>query len=169
MIRNYVESASLAVRRQIEVKGRDKPLSIGRIIQELLNYPQLVSFQYFAGLYPNRPTDQWMAKNDYSRFADESGLRLDLAKLQSDLDSLKSSCKIVLHYTDRRIAHYDERGLKMRVPSFRDLDSAIDLIEVLTQKYNLLIKAEDTELLPVIQYDWLKVLRIPWINKEMRF
>jgi hypothetical protein len=50
------------------------------------------------------------------------------------------------------------------VPTFDDLDNALNLLEALTIKYLHLLTGKQPEtFVPVFQYDWTKIFREPWI------
>ncbi|HXI11788.1 MAG TPA: hypothetical protein VNM92_03990 [Thermoanaerobaculia bacterium] len=160
----YVIPAASAVRRQAKVDK--KAISLARVICELVRYPELVTFDYHASFYKQGIMDKLYARDTYAPFADQSGQHLSVDKLQADLAVLRDKCRIIEHYVDRRIAHYDQRGITLDTPTFADLESAILAIEELTQSYNLLITTIWSMLTPVIQYNWLHIFESPWIPRQ---
>lgn len=159
MISSYVESAALSIRRQVEKKDA---ISIGRILDELTRFPQVMTLNDHASLYDNDRNGRYFARETYSHFARDGRMELDVDLLLADASLLSSKCRLIKHYADRRIAHYDSRGVKMQTPTFKDLDESIDCIKTLSEKYYLLIEAVSTDLMPVFQYDWTQVFNVPW-------
>ena len=61
-------------------------------------------------------------------------------------------------------SHTDEKPLKT-LPTFEDLNTAIDGIGELFNKYTLLLTQSTWgTLVPVVQFDWQAVFREPWIK-----
>jgi hypothetical protein len=53
------------------------------------------------------------------------------------------------------------------VPTYNELDAAIDLVDRLYVKYHLLFHAANMDTtLPTRQYDWQAVFRVPWIPSD---
>jgi len=70
----------------------------------------------------------------------------------------------VAGYVDQHLAHSDAKP-RGNLPTFAELDTAIDEIGQLLKKYvNLLAAASLTTVVPVNQDDWLAVFRQPWIR-----
>jgi hypothetical protein len=70
----------------------------------------------------------------------------------------------VKDYVDEHLAHSDA-GPRADLPTFNDLDAAIDRIGDLFKKYvNLLTASSYYSLVPVIQHDWEAIFRQPSIR-----
>jgi hypothetical protein len=68
-------------------------------------------------------------------------------------------------YVDEHIAHSDKRP-RTPLPTFAELDAALDLIGELMSKYCLLLTAAGLpDVVPTIQNDWEAVFRQPWIPR----
>ena len=68
---------------------------------------------------------------------------------------------------DRRIAHYDKRGLARPVPTFKDLEDALRALERLVIFYWTLLKGSSLiGLTPTIQYNWQDVFEFAWIERQ---
>jgi hypothetical protein len=74
--------------------------------------------------------------------------------------------KVVQRYVNQVVAHTQEIP-SHQVPTFSELNAAIDSIGDLVKKYASLLKAELLwQLEPVIQGDWKAPFRQPWIRAE---
>ena len=76
------------------------------------------------------------------QFAGEAGDRLDAAVVQADLDKLVTKTKTVKKYVDKHLAHKDLRKLTT-LPTWTDLDSAIDCVGELFRRLVLLLRQAD--------------------------
>ncbi len=59
-------------------------------------------------------------------------------------------------------AHLDREEPK-EIPTFSDLDAALDVFERLVKRYRLLLRGDGGDVLPVIVYPWEAVLIEAWI------
>lgn len=84
--------------------------------------------------------------------------------VRSDLSLLQAAAKQCEDYTDKRIAHRDKREPNV-IPTYTEVDECVDLLEKLYIKYLLLFcqTSMDT-VLPIWQYDWTEIFRVPWID-----
>jgi hypothetical protein len=97
-------------------------------------------------------------------FAGDAGDHLDAAIVRADLDTLSSAALPIARFVDRHVAHVDADPLDS-LPTFAELNEAIDTIGELFKKYALLFTASGwVTLEPVPQNDWLAVFRVPWIR-----
>jgi hypothetical protein len=102
------------------------------------------------------------------QFAGQVGDHFDPAIAEADLQLLAANAKAVRRYVDQHVAHADARPTA-GLPTFAELDAAIDTIGKLFQKYaNLLTASSWPILVPAIQHDWLAPFRVPWINPHTR-
>jgi hypothetical protein len=104
------------------------------------------------------------AHENYDRFTSGGGrdhIAVDLVR--ADIETLNSVGRVVERYVDEAIAHTADETTH-QVPTFVDLNGAIDEIGELVKKYASLLTATIlAELEPVIQYDWQAPFRQPWI------
>ncbi len=82
----------------------------------------------------------------------------------TDLDALHETVGEVRRYTSKVIAHNDVRG-KTDVPMFEDLNSSIDSLGDVFDKYTTLLTREAHPVLdPILPPDWTAVFEVPWIT-----
>jgi hypothetical protein len=164
---NFTASAAIAVRRQAD--NDKQAVSLRGLLEELKTYPQLFSRQYHTGLYkaPGMPKDY--ADSCYDRIVGEGRTELDPAMVQIEIDDLVAKTDAIKHYVDRKIAHYDPRGLTQAVPTFNDLEDAIRVLDTLVRRYHLIMKGGwMNTLMPVFQYDWQDIFKVAWIREPER-
>ena len=72
----------------------------------------------------------------------------------------------IRRFVNKRVAHITAKG-QLRLPNFNELDAALDTIDRILCKYNLLLRAQGmTSAKATRQYDWTEVLTFPWIEKK---
>jgi hypothetical protein len=163
MVSVFAHSAAVGMRRQADLD--DQSVSLHRLLVELQKYPHLVTREYHRNLYKNGSARvQPLVDIAFDNYVGPGCTQLDPARIQKDIDLLGVASKKIHHYTDRIVAHYDQKGLKQPVPTFHDLSNCLLEMDELVLKYSELMKGEaKTTLLPTFMYDWKSIFRIPWI------
>ena len=108
-----------------------------------------------------QPELQNRAHHEFDRHVASGANHIDPTVVQTDLDALHKRTRDVERYGTKRVAHFDEKGPK-NIPTFQELDDALDLIRALWIKYLFLLRAL-TYREPVWTYDWKVIFREPWI------
>jgi len=90
---------------------------------------------------------------------------INSARVMRDLSSLKKSLKVVKKYADKEVAHLNNRRLR-QLPSFGELDLAIDKLFELYKTYEYLVTGTAVCLEGSWGYDWKSVLKVPWIQSS---
>lgn len=87
--------------------------------------------------------------------------------VRRDLHNLQATVVACEDYADRRIAHRDKRAPKY-IQTFEDLeknlDSALELLQQMYEKYYLLFYAASITVKPQDQSDWKDIFSVPWIK-----
>lgn len=159
----FVQATAVGVRRQ--ARSDDDSVSLKWFLLEVRKYPSLVSRKHYMSLYEGKET-QFIetAQQEFDEVAGEGAPYLSVALVEDHLRELDDAVKDIEHYVDRRIAHYDKRGLARPTPTFADLSSALKTLEKLVRLYWKLLKGPAViTLLPTIQYDWKDIFRFPWM------
>ena len=103
-------------------------------------------------------------QRDFDSVAGEGGPYLSGVLVEEQLRELDGAVKDIEHYVDRRIAHYNKRGLARPTPTFADLGSTLKTLEKLVILYWQLLKGHgEITMLPTIQNDWKDIFRFPWM------
>ncbi len=163
MFSSYAAWAVMTVRRLVKSQGDS--VSFTGLLKDLKQNHALLSRKWFVSLYPEDLKE--FAEKDFDRVSGASGLNcIDPTMINNDLDQLGTAAKTIEDFADKVVAHHDQRKPK-KLPTWKDLDSCISLLEKLARKYRLLLRAVGgSSLLPVIQYDWKAVFYKPWITSR---
>jgi hypothetical protein len=167
----YATTQAVAVRRQAEPSTRVR--SLGQLIKEVAENAQHVTRDFFVGMWVD-PDDRdeirrmgWtqIATSTWDeKFGGSVGEHLDPTIPLADLAALTETAASLKAFVDERIAHSDRRP-RSPLPTFEDLDAAVDQIGELVVKYYLLFTAAGlVDLVPALQTDWEAVFRQPWIS-----
>jgi hypothetical protein len=122
--------------------SRDPATEQGAIEADVLRHDMNGRFDLLAGKGATHPS--------------ASDIRVDLAKLDAAATRLR-------RFVNKTIAHRDRRILR-EIPTWDDLNAAIDLLMGLIPKYNELLDAGQAPgLVPTWQYDWKAIFRVAWL------
>jgi hypothetical protein len=157
---SHVSHVVSGVRRQ--VKCDDQSISLARLLTEMVASPQILSRDYYVSLYKGSLVEGF-ADKDFNRFADPNCKHIDPDRVSCDLKHLRETSAACEDFADRRVAHRDRRDPK-QLPTYKQLDDCIDMLDSLFVRYCLLFHATNMRsLLPTRQHDWKKIFRVPWI------
>ena len=158
---------SVGVRRQ--AKGGDDSVSLKRFLDEVRQYPELISRQFYLAFFADSP--EWLTESSghghFDSLAGSGGAFIRTSVVAQQLAELNTAVSAIEHYVDRRVAHYDQRGLAKPVPTFMDLEGALKSLEELVIFYWTLLKgASMVGLTPAIQYHWHDVFEFAWVDQS---
>ena len=167
MALSYAQSATVGVRRHLKVG--DDSVSLKRCLEEIQKYPELVSRDFYLDFFAESP--EWvtstMGHKYFDSITDKTGQHIAVHVVEKQLADLEAAAGLIEHYADRRIAHYDKRGLVGPVPTFKDLEDALRALERLVIFYWTLLKGSSlVGLTPTIQYDWQDVFEFAWVERQ---
>lgn len=161
---SFVQATAVGVRRQAKVDIDS--ISLARFLAEVEKYPSLVSRAHYMSLYAGK--DAWLleiGEDDFNTVAGVGAANLPMAVAQKQMADLKAAVRGIEHYVDRRVAHYDTRGLARATPTFTDLTTSLQTLERLIILYWRLLKGPSmTTMLPTIQFDWQDIFRFAWLK-----
>lgn len=163
LTRSYAVSQAVAVRRQ----GDPKPSTVTmvRLVSEISEYPKVLSREGFVALFSWGM--QHLGDEQFNQWAAPGSGHVDGALVRENLAQLKAVIAPVKQYVDKHVAHLDVNRASFDIPTFDQLDAAIDKLFELFHRYNVLLTAVGIDsLVPVAQYDWLAPLRIPWLGAD---
>lgn len=164
MASSFVQATAVGVRRQVKVDADS--ISMARFLDEVDKYPSLVSRSHYMSLYAGK--EAWLleiGEHDFDTVAGVGATNLPVALVQQHFAELKAAVGGLEHYVDRRVAHYDKRGLARPTPTFADLTASLRTLEGLIILYWRLLKGQSmTTMLPTIQFDWQDIFRFAWVK-----
>ena len=163
MASSFIQATATGVRRQAKIN--DDSISLARFQAEIEKYPNLVSRAHYMSLYAGRePRHVKIGERDFDSLAGAGAAHLPIDLIRQHIVDLKTALDGIEHYVDRRVAHYDKRGLAKPTPTFADLTDALATLERLVILYWRLLKgASYTNLLPTILFDWQQIFRFVWL------
>lgn len=159
----YVAGQSLAVRRIADDRAGGPTLSLGRLLGDLGRNPAVMSRDRYVARHAAGGDEfgYWTRHAQATfdaKFGNADGL-LCVVKNGDRSERVSSASKSISDFADRYVAHVDSRGLD-DLPTFEDLDRAIDEVGELLQDVTLLLTARslmNTE--PTIQENWRRPFR----------
>ncbi len=90
--------------------------------------------------------------------------------IRSDLRKIEDASEKIRRFVNKRIAHRAPPGQLRENPTFDELDMALDVIDEVFCKYQLLLKAIGaTSSKATRQYNWMAVLWEPWVQEGSKF
>jgi len=126
--------------------------------------PEIVSREYYIGLYKNTPTR--VANKHYDKLVGEGAAHPSKAYFNKDTTDLNIFTKTLKNYVDKHVAHIDPNKQLTALPTWKDLNDATLKVEEYIKKYCSLIKAEGwVQLTPTIQEPWKAIFDIPWVAR----
>jgi len=165
MGRMYSAAISVAIRRQVDSDSRS--VSFIRFLGELKSTPKVVSRERYVALFREAGLPEFLANADFDRHVGVGFNSLDPGAVDREIETLKLKTEPLRTYVNKRIAHHDEKEFT-NFPKFRDIDEAIDYLEVLVKRYVLLFRAKGlTQVLPYWQYDWKAIFYHPWVERNL--
>jgi hypothetical protein len=162
MASSYIQSSAVGVRRQ--AKLGDDSIALKRFLNEIQHYPWLVSREHYISLYLGK--EDWLidsGQRDFDYVAGTGASELQSTLIDTQIKELRDAVSGIEHYVDRKVAHYDKRGLAKPTPTFNDLSNALNTIEKIVLLYWRLLKgATITTTRPTFQFDWKDIFRFAW-------
>jgi hypothetical protein len=154
----YGVHAATGIRRH--VKSDKDSISLMKLLDQLQKSASQFTYAFYLQQFPLE-TDKWeWQKSTFARFS-ENRECLSLKIISEDIETIKNIAGKVSDFTDRAIAHLDQRGIEEAI-TYDDMANAIDLFNQTACKYIALITGDGyTTLKPTILYDWAKIFTVP--------
>ena len=163
MCRNYFAAVTIGARRFVD-RSKDSH-SLWRMLFEILEHPGALSRRSHVSFYRNTPTG--FGDSSFSNIIGSKGKCLSQRSVRSDLRSIEDASRRIQRFVNKRVAHSTGRGQLRRLPNLNELDAALDTIDRILCKYNLLLTAQGmTSAKATRQYEWTDVLRFPWVEQR---
>ena len=158
----YVAGMSVAVRRQVDKDPRS--ICFLRFLGEVKANPTVASRERYTGFFRGKGLPDLMANHDFDKHVGVGLDHVDPCAVDKEIETLRNKADVLRSYVNKRIAHHDEEEFT-NFPKFQDVDDAIEYLEYLLKRYLLLFRGVGiTQILPIWQYDWKAVFRVPWID-----
>jgi len=161
---NYVAKVATGIRKIVDKK---KSCSLFQLILGIEKNPDVITREYFVSQWHDKVTKKLGIDNQtFDEFAKPGEQRVDLENLTSDKQKLSEGTNLIKNFTDKWIAHFDKKRGIIQMPTFGDLNNALDIIDEVWCKYSLLLmcSAPDTRK-PAMALDWEAPLQHCWIEE----
>ncbi len=159
----YAATQSIGVRRMID--GDPRSLSLNNLLNSLWKVSHLITADRHAGFYQASALGPETGYAEFRQFATSDGVSFNLAMVAGDLQTLRSTAQAIKAFADKRVAHTQKIVAKSKLPTFGQLDAALDLLESLAVKYRLLLICLGGDLTPVI-LDYEGIFQVAWAPPE---
>ena len=112
------------------------------------------------------PDNQAEANWTFNKFAEKGAEKLNTDWLDKDIAEIKNQTKQVKAFIDKWVVHHDQRRQQINVPTFGNVDSALQFLDEMICKYHLLLAGSDLSgsCMPVAG-NWKNIVRRVWIEK----
>lgn len=163
LLENYLLSGVMAVRRLVD--DRKDVISLQRFLIELKQDPRILSRKRYFSLFKNTglSDDYSYINHCFDTLVGEGEDYLDIKTIEDEIRLINEKYSPLEEYVNHLIAH-SSWSEPRNLPNIRNLDECIDLLEDLFKKYYAIFYVGTyTSLVPVPQYPWKKIFKIPWI------
>lgn len=167
MAENYVDSALMVVRRELDVQAGTENLR--NLLEDIIGNPTVLTRARYLAQWG--PADAVRANRAFDSFvpARTPGLPsddyIDPAVVNADLDKLVADVERLRVFAERTRAHRTPEQNIDNTVTFRDLHTAIsDIREVVGKYYALLTLKVVRDWEPTPQYNTMEAFERPWVT-----
>lgn len=161
--RNYLFTAAIAIRRQISIDSRD--VSLANLLEDIKKEPHILSRQRYASLFKGTGFENDFAyiNQGFDSVVGEGKNFLDQTEIAKDVDNLRTVAESLRVYANKTLAHADKNAESIQtLPTIKDLNDSMDLIEKIFKKYYFILTASNIEFPRVAQVPWKEIFLKPW-------
>lgn len=161
--RNYLFAAAVAVRRLLSKDTRD--VSLINLLESIRRQPHVISRERHASLFKGTgfEDDATYINAGFDSEVGKGNDALDGSAVAKDIEGLGAVAKTLCAYTNKIIAHADRNADSIRtLPTIRDLNDSMDLIEKVFNKYFYLLNAANITFPTAAQVPWKEIFLKPW-------
>jgi AbiU2 len=164
----YADSQVSSIRRQLDT-GR-KSISLRNLLEDIARNPTVASRERHVAVWLEddaNPRVEHDANTNFDRLAGGQGrTHMHAAVVRADIEELQAAGAVAERYAHEVVAHTAITPTH-EIPTYADLNDAIDQIGALVKKYSSLLEASIVaQLEPEILGDWRAPFRQPWIAPE---
>ena len=168
MCRSHVIALTVGVRSFVDFDRRSR--SLARLLYEMLESPGVISRAWHVRMYRGTPIGEEFGHMSFNASVGKGRAFLPQTAIRSDLRRIEDASERVRRFVNKRVAHRASPGAIRRMPRLNELDNALDTLDQVFCKYNLLLTATGSSSLHATrQYDWREVLWEPWVLLGSKF
>ena len=160
----YAETVCIGVRRLCDKSKKTK--SFLKLLKDMRQHPGIITRDYYVNLYEDEDMRSEFASSDFDDLVGKGRSHLSKKAILKDINLLQNKTSLIISFVNNYIAHrkWDELS---KMPSYKDLDDSLDVIEHLICRYSQLLKATACyDLTPTIQGNWTQMFEVPWLIEE---
>jgi hypothetical protein len=163
----YAETQVMAVRRVVRGDAGKGQVALTTLLNDMEVHPEVVTADWIERRALARDLDvdkRFFARRERERFIErwgEGGDALSIRKIRADRAELMKESRKVVAWADTNVAHIGSPEDPVEVPTFGELDAAIDHVSDLFQAYGALLTDATSILRPVIQPNWKELFTRP--------
>lgn len=162
--RNYVIAQTVGIRSFMD-QSKDSH-SLWRMLFEMLENPGVLGRAVHVRMYRGTPSGEELGHMSFNAVVGKSAKQLGQNAIRADLRRLEDASERVRRFVNKRVAHRTSPGEIRRLPKFNEVDAALDVLDEVFCKYNLLLRAQGiSTCYATRQYDWREVLWEPWLPR----
>lgn len=181
----YVDSVTMGIRRQLdESKRKSDSISLVKLLREIELNPEDLSRKRFIGI--NIPS-AFSGDQIFDARVGVGEQYIQVSAVQKEIGDLKAVGERIKTYADKRVAHTDDQSVEtifpIGLPTVKEANDCLDLIEDLTVRYSTLLtglpgergRSEETglpndgsQLIPSDFYGWKEIFCYPWIPESLK-
>lgn len=155
---------SVGVRKHVDFDKRSR--SLARMLYEMLEHPKVISREWHVRMYRNMPIGEELGHMSFNSCVGKGKAFLPQSAIRADLRRIEDASERIRRFVNKRVAHLASRGAIRRLPRLNELNGALNTLDEVFCKYNLLLTAEGSSSVRATrQYDWREVLWNAWIPK----
>ncbi len=163
IVNGYLSRQGSAIRRQVDTDS--DVVSLGRLIEHVRRYPQLLSRDRYA-VQTAKHQSRVEADEAFDLMIGPRRDHIDPWTPRADAARLKTNTSKVVRWVHNEVAHYNrERGQFSQDLTFGDVHGAIAQIVDLFLKYHDLIVGRSV-VPAVTMHPWIAIFRVPWIPHD---
>lgn len=144
-------------------------MSESRKYCELLDRDRYVEYRLWLwGEQPPFTRDRVIAfaEQAFDRVAGVQAPRLEKGCNQGDIDQLDAVGKRIADFAAKRLAHLGADTPDAEVPTYGDLDEALETFEGVLLKYHSILRGVHRRVTPVQNTDWEAAFAVPWFRND---
>jgi hypothetical protein len=161
---NYIRAQTVAI-RSFDDHDR-KSRSLARMIYEILENKGVINRETFVRMYMRESSEIARGNFDFDTLAGRNRTCLSQVTIRGDLKKIEDACERVRRFVNKRIAHLNKPGDIRRLPTYDEVDSALNVLDEVFCKYDLLLTAQGmTTMHATSQSEWREILWEAWVPK----
>lgn len=158
VLRCYGVQAATGIRRHVKIDHDS--ISLMKLLDQLQKSASQFTYEFYLQQFPLEKCDWKWQESAFARFA-ENGQSLSEHMVLEDMETISNIARKISDFTDRAIAHLDQRGFEETV-TYDDLADSINIFNRIACKYIALITGDVCATLQAtIQSDWAKIFSVP--------